>query len=477
VIKNRILLLSICVLVLVGLAATAWYRAMRKSATEPAASTNTVAKSPVAPAVPAELSKSFLDQMRTRSDSSGARAGDPQRVPTNSELEASYAIVAELDEGIGALKAEIGALGRAGQEDAASQKLSVVKEQIALLDDRLAAFQGELAKARAARPDDPIIEWLTGELLMLVGGEPEEILPHFEKATRAGIQRRSAWISMARVQLEANHFDAAYRSAARGLEASGSGMPDRKALDIFGGAGIATGHFEEVAAQIARAFPNQKPAWAEAIQRRAQDLQDQWVEEQRIRHAEESSGGLPRVRLTIEHQNFGQIAGGNGNGKPVAKGREEVELELYPRQARATVANFLKLVQQGFYDGTRFHWAEAASMVVGGDPNTKNDDPDDDGLGGPGYVIPDEFKKPDARLHFRGSIAMVESAANTAGSQFFIELVPHAEMNHHITVFGRVVRGQEAVDRITPGRTNQRFGRFGKIIPGDLIVRARVVRK
>jgi peptidyl-prolyl cis-trans isomerase B (cyclophilin B) len=474
--KNLKLLLVVAA-VLVGATTATRYVAMRRQKTVSPGASAHEADSPGPTTIPPELSKSLLDQMRTRSDTSGAGADNPQRVPTNSELEASYAIVAELDERVGALKAEIGTLGRAGQEDAAAQKLSAVKEQIALLDDRLAAFQGELGKARGARPDDPIIEWLTGELLMLVGGEPEEILPHFEKATRAGIQRRSAWISMARVQLEANHFDAAYRSAAKGLEASGSGMPDRKALDVFGGAGIATGHFEEVAAQIARAFPNQKPAWAEAIQRRAQDLQDQWVEEQRIRHAEEAAGGLPRVRLTIEHQSFGQSADGNGNGKPVAKGREDVDLDLYPRQAPATVANFLKLVQQGFYDGTRFHWAEAASMVVGGDPNTKNDDPDDDGLGGPGYVIADEFKKPDARLHFRGSIAMVESAANTAGSQFFIELVPHPEMNHHITVFGRVVRGQDAVDRITPGRTNQRFGRFGKIIPGDLIVRARVLRK
>ena len=114
-------------------------------------------------------------------------------------------------------------------------------------------------------------------------------------------------------------------------------------------------------------------------------------------------------------------------------------------------------------------------MVVGGDPNTKNDDPSDDGTGGPGYVIADEFRVPDAHLHFRGSVAMVESAANTAGSQFFIELVPHPEMNHHLTVFGRVVDGQDGIDRITPGRTNMRFGRFGKSIPGDLLVRARVV--
>jgi len=55
--------------------------------------------------------------------------------------------------------------------------------------------------------------------------------------------------------------------------------------------------------------------------------------------------------------------------------------------------------------------------------------------------------------------------------------VPHPEMNHHLTVFGRVVEGQEGVDRITAGRTNHLFGRFGKTIPGDLLVKAEVIRK
>jgi cyclophilin family peptidyl-prolyl cis-trans isomerase len=71
---------------------------------------------------------------------------------------------------------------------------------------------------------------------------------------------------------------------------------------------------------------------------------------------------------------------------------------------------------------------------------------------------------------------MVASAAKTAGSQFFLELVAHPEMNHHLTVFGRVVKGQSGVDNITQGRTNMRFGRFGKAIPGDVLVSARIVR-
>ena len=206
-------------------------------------------------------------------------------------------------------------------------------------------------------------------------------------------------------------------------------------------------------------------------------LQDLWVKEEEQQRADDRNGHLPRVAFTIEHRAFGRGPDGHALATDVATGRDEVEIELFSEQAPATVANFLKLVESGFYNGTRFHWAEAASMVVGGDPNTKNDDPSDDGTGGPGYVIPDEFHLPAARLHFRGSIAMVASAANTAGSQFFLELAAHPEMNHHVTVFGRVVNGQRGVDRITQGRTNMRFGRFGKAIPGDVLVSARVIRR
>jgi peptidyl-prolyl cis-trans isomerase B (cyclophilin B) len=228
--------------------------------------------------------------------------------------------------------------------------------------------------------------------------------------------------------------------------------------------------------RIDSSYPETKPDWAAPLRLRAKMLYDEWEKEQEIRRVEEAAGNLPRVRLTIEHRTFAKAADGTSLTRPKTTGRDEVELELFPHEAPATVANFLKLVKRGFYNGTRFHWAEAASMAVGGDPNTKNADTSEDGTGGPGYVIPDEFRLPGARLHFRGSVAMVESAAHTAGSQFFIELVPHPEMNHHLTVFGRVVRGQEGVDRITLGRTNMRFGRFGKNIPGDLLVRAEVVR-
>ena len=72
---------------------------------------------------------------------------------------------------------------------------------------------------------------------------------------------------------------------------------------------------------------------------------------------------------------------------------------------------------------------------------------------------------------------MVQNGANTAGSQFFISLIAQPELRGRVTVFGRVIRGQEVADQITRGRTNRSVGSFGKIIPGDLLVRAEVIRK
>jgi cyclophilin family peptidyl-prolyl cis-trans isomerase/Flp pilus assembly protein TadD len=453
------------------IAATAWYFNPRRS--HPARVPQAAAER-ATPAAGGGLSSSLLEQMQAGPPDRGSGAAAGHAAPSNQQLEEAYALIDRVQRQIGGLKTEAAAADKAGDRNTAAQKLELARGEVSVLNGKLASLEGDLQRARAARPDDPTVQWLTGELLMLVGGEPGEILPYFEHAVHGGLQRPDALASLARVQLEANQFEPAYESALKALEMDPRN-PD--AWEMFGGVALANQRFAEVVRRLDELYPQAKPPWAAGLRARAETLQDQWAAEEQIRQAEGTAGDLPRVRLTIEHQAFASGPDGRSQATPKATGRDDVEIELFKHQAPATVANFLKLVERGFYDGTRFHWAEAASMVVGGDPLSKNNDPLDDGTGGPGYVIPDEFRLPGARLHFRGSVAMVESAAHTAGSQFFIELVPHPEMNHHLTVFGRVARGQEGVDRVTSGRTNQRFGRFGKTIPGDVLVRAVVIRK
>lgn len=161
---------------------------------------------------------------------------------------------------------------------------------------------------------------------------------------------------------------------------------------------------------------------------------DYWKQEQAIRAKEAAAEGdqqLPRVALKTS--------------------RGDVLLELFENEAPNTVANFISLVESGFYDGTRFHRVIPAFMAQGGDPNTKPGAEGVAGTGGPGYTIKCECYRPDTRRHFAGSLSMAHTAdKDTGGSQFFITHLPTYHLDAELapaphTVFGRVVEGMDVV--------------------------------
>jgi cyclophilin family peptidyl-prolyl cis-trans isomerase len=140
------------------------------------------------------------------------------------------------------------------------------------------------------------------------------------------------------------------------------------------------------------------------------------------------------------------------------KGFGTVRFELLGDKAPGHVANFEKLAESGFYDGTTFHRVIPGFMIQGGDPNSRNRDPRDDGMGGPGYQIPEEFN--DTR-HVRGVVSMARGGGvNTAGSQFFIVVQDQPHLDGQYTAFGRVVSGMDVVDRIVATPRDE-FGRHG----------------
>jgi peptidyl-prolyl cis-trans isomerase B (cyclophilin B) len=117
-----------------------------------------------------------------------------------------------------------------------------------------------------------------------------------------------------------------------------------------------------------------------------------------------------------------------------------IELELFDEDAPKTVANFVKLAGEGFYNGVVFHRVIPDFMIQGGDPTGT-------GTGGPGYTFEDEINPHPVA---RGALAMANAGPNTNGSQFFIvtaESCPWLDGKH--TVFGRVSGGMEAVDEIS----------------------------
>jgi cyclophilin family peptidyl-prolyl cis-trans isomerase len=412
---------------------------------------------------------SFLDAFNDKDAKTEPETGG---VLSNAELEKQFEELAELSDQLAALKLRIAALDPGANDRDIEQAAARLVKQC---NDRSTTLEKEAVRARLARPADAVPRWLSGELLSLVGGEPEEVMPHLKDAIARGLHRPRLLGSISRNQLGANQFADAYRTAALALDRY---PEDRVVWDAYVRAAFGSNQFNRVIERLIRTFPAGMPEWARSIRQSAESQQTRWEAEEKRRRAEAQADDLPRVRLVIEHRRFARDAAGKPLTTIESTGREEVLLELFENEAPKTVANFIDLVSQKFYDGTSFHLAVPAAWVFGGDPNSRDDDPSNDGKGGPGYVIPDEFKAPGARSHFRGSLSMFnQGRPHSAGSQFFFNLSPMPEMNGHFTVFGRVIEGQDAVDRITRGRTFKSSpAHVGRLIPGDRLVQAKLVR-
>jgi peptidyl-prolyl cis-trans isomerase B (cyclophilin B) len=140
-----------------------------------------------------------------------------------------------------------------------------------------------------------------------------------------------------------------------------------------------------------------------------------------------------------------------------AKG--SIKIKLFPQEAPKTVANFVKLAKQGFYNGTTFHRVEPGFVIQGGDPLSKKlpvGDPSI-GSGGPGYDIKNEANK--TLKHNVGAVAMANAGRDTAGSQFYIVITkpaPFLDEKHEdgvnkYTLFGQVISGQNVAEKIAVG--------------------------
>ncbi len=130
---------------------------------------------------------------------------------------------------------------------------------------------------------------------------------------------------------------------------------------------------------------------------------------------------------------------------------KEMVAELYEDIAPKTVANFVKLVKEGFYDGLIFHRVIPGFMIQGGCP-------DGTGMGGPGYQIEGEFTsngfKNDLR-HTKGILSMARAMdPNSAGSQFFIMAQDSPHLDGQYASFGKVIEGLDVVDEIVSVKRN-----------------------
>ena len=124
--------------------------------------------------------------------------------------------------------------------------------------------------------------------------------------------------------------------------------------------------------------------------------------------------------------------------------------------------NFLKLAKEGFYDSTTFHRVMHEFMIQGGDPNSKDEDPFNDGRGGPGYNVPAEFM--DHHTHVKGALAAARKPDRinpdkaSSGSQFYIvhETAGAHYLDGKYTVYGMTIAGIEVVDQIAAVQVDRR---------------------
>jgi cyclophilin family peptidyl-prolyl cis-trans isomerase len=254
-------------------------------------------------------------------------------------------------------------------------------------------------------------------------------------------------------QVQTDDYEAAYRLARLLMD---NGCKDKRVYNPAGIAAFALQEFDAAEKYLKLAEQNKQPIGSglepvdglvKGFLKDPARYKKAWAEEQKLRQAEAKADDLPRVLLKT------------------TKG--DIELELFENQAPNTVANFISLVEKGFYNGVTFHRVIPGFMAQGGSPNA-------DGSGGPGYRIPCECHPPDKfRLHFRGSLSMAHTGVrDTGGSQFFLTFLPTSHLDGVHTVFGRVIKGIDVLPKL-----QRRDPQQPNPPQPDEIVEAKVLRK
>lgn len=258
-------------------------------------------------------------------------------------------------------------------------------------------------------------------------------------------------------RLKTNQYDQeTFEGAAKMLDA---GQTSTFLFQAAGRSAVVTGQFE-----IAKVLLQQllDAGQAEEIDRvlhaNLDQYQQQWEAEQAVLQQSAAADHLPRVQLETT--------------------QGEILLELFLDQAPTTVANFVKLVDDGFYDGLDFFQVIDNGLALTGDPAGI-------GTGNSGRFIRDEHLRDDARHALRGSLVMAKVPIdetgnflpNSASSQFAILLLPVASAADTQTIFGRVIEGMDVVgylNRVDPNQEHKK-GELQK--PADRILSATVVHR
>lgn len=320
--------------------------------------------------------------------------------------------------------------------------------EIGRIETRLETMQGEF---QDAKPDQQaklreeamkLVENIKGQFRTIGRAAPLAYAAEAAKPAPAGDKAKELVKQAMGLAYSENRYDDAVKIAQAMLKVD---PKDMVALNISGVSHFATHDFSTSLEELEQAQAAQTliPELGGHYIDAAKNYVEFWKAEQAIREKEAALTGdqqLPRVLIKTT--------------------RGDILMELFEDNAPNTVANFISLVEKGYYNGSPFHRVIPNFMAQGGTPGKPAP-----GADGPGYTIDCECYRPDKRRHFAGSLSMAHAGKDTGGSQFFITHLPTAHLDgprSFHTVFGRVVEGMDVVAAIEQG---------------DSIVTAEVVRK
>jgi len=153
---------------------------------------------------------------------------------------------------------------------------------------------------------------------------------------------------------------------------------------------------------------------------------------------------LPELQLADNEEYIAHVL--------VTTGRDTMgtmSIRLFHKYAPEHVKSFVALAGKGFYDGTKFHRTKPEGFIQGGDPLSRDADPQNDGTGGPGYDLPLAVN---GKNFVRGTVGAANIGKRDNGSQFFICLKEYPDWDQRYTAIGTVFQGIEVADRIAAGK-------------------------
>ena len=243
---------------------------------------------------------------------------------------------------------------------------------------------------------------------------------------------------MVKFDVENGRFEKAYRASKRLIEFRNNDQPLLRHALLC----MQTNRFEE-ADEIRQSLLTQARNEFNEIKGLDNEIEERDFKKFKERLNQESFAGLDSFLKDWKREQKLRAEEKDTNPRARIKtSKGTLLVELFEKQAPETVANFIFLSKQGFYDGVKFHRVISGFMGQTGRSDETSD-------GGPGYTIYDEYGREDARKHFRGVLSMANTGApNSASSEFFITFCPRTNLDGGYTVFGRIIEGDAVLERI-----------------------------